>query len=152
MCAIYFSCYRHHLCLGCVNLSSLRLSQKHFRWLRVSAKWYPCTSIADKHQWDKYYCDPWHDWRRPAPYNIENCCTCWNIVWECSINYFRWFGLRKVSRRWASCHLTEDQKSIHLSVCERLLVRYRTEICDFLILIVMIYWFIIATRNLRKQA
>ena len=49
---------------------------------------------ADKHQWDEYPYDSWDDW-------MESCCTRRNIVRECSINHFSWFGLPKsvVSRR-----------------------------------------------------
>ena len=57
---------------------------KYFRWPRVGAKWDPCTSTAEEHQWDDYYCDPWDDRRRPPPYDMENYCTRRHIVWECT--------------------------------------------------------------------
>ena len=50
---------------------------------------------ADKHQRDEYSCDQWDDRRRPPSYNIGNYYTRRNIIWECPINYFRWFGLPK---------------------------------------------------------
>lgn len=43
--------------------------------------------------WHEYSWDSSNDWKRLPPYNTGNRYTGWNIIWECSINYSRLFGI-----------------------------------------------------------
>ena len=69
-------------------------------------------AIDRRHQWDGYSCDQWDDGRRQPPYNMVNCCTRRNIVWECQ---------RSAEKCWQGEFLASWRRKAHrLTLCERL--------------------------------
>ena len=124
----------------------LRLAQKNFRCPRVSAKWDPMYKTQNKHHWDEYSCDPWDDWRRPPPYNMENC-------WEYPTNHIRWFGLPKMSEKCVPRLLAEDQKQTVLPCTKHFChdIEQRGTISWGTLSPVMRRGCIITSRSLRRQ-